>query len=146
MNNQEKDPIKNDARKARKERHLGESTECVFCGATEPEALCRKSVSLLEEHHVAGRANDADLLFTHCRNCHDRIHERYRQNGVDLSAGQDRTPLERLIVFLRAVGTFLCQLGETMAGQADWLSQFMPKLDSEFPKWRDLALELAHDA
>lgn len=65
-------PIASEVRRQVQARRLPASAACVICGETELEALHQEKVSrhLLEAHHVAGRANDKDLLAVLCLNCH----------------------------------------------------------------------------
>ena len=43
----------------------------------------------LEEHHVVGRANDADLVLALCFNCHALVTENLLQAGVTMKREPD---------------------------------------------------------
>jgi hypothetical protein len=70
-----------------------------------------------EEHHVAGRSVDPTLTVALCSGCHRRIHRGMEEAGVQLDTRQ-RTVLQRLVVFLRSLGTFLVDLGERLLSWA----------------------------
>ena len=105
----EQDPIGNDARHTRRERRVGANATCLLCGYAKPEALFHVPGTLLEEHHVGGRANDPRLTVSLCRNCHAEVTEDYKKHGVSM-----HTPgsvLEQVIASLQGLGAFLlCRL------------------------------------
>lgn len=131
----ERNPIGNDARKARRARRLGPDAACVKCGVKTPEALTVVERTMLEEHHVAGRANDDALTVTLCLNCHRIATEGQNVAGVDF--GPRETVLERLAAVLLAVGVFLCQLGEWLQEWARRLLNQIAGLDGYAPGWRE---------
>lgn len=71
------------ARRASRRSKLGPDPRCHQCGVADPALL------MLEEHHVAGRANDATLTVTNCRNCHAENTERLRVGGVSMEPPAD---------------------------------------------------------
>lgn len=134
----EQNPIKNDARKALRRRKLGKSGPCVFCGRETPEAFRQIGYSVGEEHHVAGEANDPTLTVFLCRGCHDAQTELHRILDVHLRHDEIRPWLEIFVDILRAVGSFLINLGEKLVDWAERLLAFIRALDTHFPQWRDL--------
>ena len=84
------DPIGNDVRKLRRARRLGPGAACVICGEANRDQLKRMSRSLLERHHLAGRANDPELTVVVCLNHHARLSEAQRDSGVDLHEDPSR--------------------------------------------------------
>lgn len=140
-----KDVIRNDTRRKKRERRLGANAQCILCGERTPETLIRVQKSFLEEHHIAGKANDSKLTAPLCRNCHAKVHEDYRNNGVDLSADEDRAFLDTSVAFLEAAGTFHLRFGKSALNFSDELSLVIAVLDSEFPDWRDRVKEAKQD-
>src|SRR5258706_587809 len=96
-----RDPIASEARRAKRERLLGDSPACVRCGLAEIDSLIAVKRGVLEAHHVVGRANDEDLTVALCRNCHAVVTERYRDAGVSLN--RPPTVLHQLAAILRAL-------------------------------------------
>jgi hypothetical protein len=97
------DSIGNDVRKLRRGRRLGPGAACVVCGETDPVQLQRVKRSLLERHHLAGRANDPDLTVVVCRNHHARLSEAQRDSGVDLLEDPSRPQAQRTAALLRGL-------------------------------------------
>jgi hypothetical protein len=118
------DPIGDDVRKLRRARRLGPDAACVVCGETNSEQLRRISRSLLEQHHLAGRANVSELTVVVCRNHHAQLSEAQRSSGVNLRGGAPRGPGARAAALLRG----LADLAELAA-----------------PRWRAHADELEAD-
>jgi hypothetical protein len=135
----EDNPIQNDARQARRQRHLGHNNVCVFCGASDPDALLRVRRLVLEEDHVVGRANDRDLTIVICRNCHAKKHARMRAAGVQLEQSPHRTVIVLLIAILASLGAFFSMLAESLSEWADRLTVFARALDAKCPEWRTLS-------
>ncbi len=131
----EQDPIGNDARRARRERLLGADAQCFLCCFAKPEALLGVRRSLLEKHHVVGRANGPKLTVLLCLNCHAVMTEKYRTHGVPMRPGNI---LEQVIAGLRAFGAFLPSAGETCFRLATALQRFLAALDAKYPEWRDM--------
>jgi hypothetical protein len=97
------DSIGNDVRKLRRARRLGRGAACVVCGETNPEQLQRAAGSLLERHHLAGRANDPQLTVVLCRNHHAQLSELQRDSGLDLHENPTRPAGERTAALLRGL-------------------------------------------
>lgn len=70
-----------------------------------------------EEHHVVGKKIDAELIVDLCRACHRTIHRDMEETGVQLDTEQ-HISLQRLVVFLRALGAFFIQVGERLLAWA----------------------------
>jgi hypothetical protein len=134
----EHNPIQNDARRARRLRHLGHNNVCIFCGEFDPDALLRVRRSVLEEDHVVGRANDRDLTIVICRNCHAKKHARMRAAGVQLEQTPHRTVIDLLIAILGSLGVFFGVLAEALCEWADRLTALGRALDAKCPCWRAL--------
>lgn len=130
----ERNPAKNIARAARRERRLGPDAACVICGVRTPEALTLVKKSKLEAHHVAGRAHDDALTVPVCLNCHRVLTEGQNVAGVDFAP--QGTLLERLVNALLAAGVFLSHLGESVQEWARRLLTFIAGLDRDYPDWR----------
>ena len=139
----EDDPIKNEARRKRRERRFGPDARCILCGHANPSAFVRVTKEFLEAHHVVGRANDEGLLLPLCRNCHAYITEGYRDAGVSMNP--PATVLHRLQAALKALGVFLPELGAKCGTWAFDLRQFMNRLDRELPNWKARWGETSND-
>ena len=140
MSPREPSPIVNDARKAARRRRLRESA-CAVCGAGDPTVLVTAGRTLLESHHVAGAANDANLEATLCRNCHALATEAQRDAGAVLSHADDRQALERLAAALRSLGSFFALLADACATWADTLTALIATMDARLPGWRGVMEE-----
>lgn len=135
---------KHAVRRAKQERRVGDDAVCVLCGYAEPEGLRRvpmgqltKTVrSVIEEHHVVGRANDPTLTVPLCLRCHAESTEQLRR--VEASMQPPRTLLDRLIAILRALAAFFMTLGKQFLNWASELAAFVQALDANCPKWREL--------
>jgi hypothetical protein len=111
----ETNPAKNDARKARRRRKLKGAEACALCGEEDLATLvdpdkCKRS--MLNVHHVAGKASSDDLTVTLCRNCHAKQTEAHRDVGLD--ASRPETLLHQLVSILRGLGQFLMAAGEVL--------------------------------
>jgi hypothetical protein len=93
-------------------------------------------VLILEEHHVAGRANSPTTAVV-CANCHLRRHESLRSLGVELRGLPPDTAAERLVAVLLGAGEFLVALGEELQGCSTKLTKLLGRLDDELPGWRE---------
>lgn len=127
-------PIRKDARNARRGRALGPSAACLFCDYRNPHGLVRTNRSLLEAHHVCGKANDADLTVVLCRNCHAEVTEGQRTAGV--SFGTPPTLLHQFLAALASLAVFLLDLGKRVLVWVGALERFLERLDRELPMWR----------
>lgn len=92
------DRIGREVRRAKRERDLGENPVCTLCGYSNPYSLNRPNRSLLDDHHVFGKANDPDATVVLCRNCHGEITEANRDAGISMRKARSLT--EKVITFL----------------------------------------------
>jgi hypothetical protein len=129
------DPIRDDARRARRQRRLGTDAVCVLCGECNPEALTKVRRSLLEQHHLAGEANDPNLRVVVCRNDHARLTEAQQVSGVDLRRASERSSLARLEAVLRGLADFFVLLAQALRGWADEIRETIRLLDEGWPGW-----------
>lgn len=136
----EHSPFNNDLRKSGRAQKLGANPSCLLCGVSTPEALTQVQRSVLEEHHVAGVANDPEFTVLLCLNCHASATEGQRDVGADLSHSE-RHPLERIEAFLRSVADFLIRLAGTAWQLANWVAWFIRQLDLRLPDWRAIPIE-----
>jgi hypothetical protein len=111
----DRSPIKTAGRENRcRERIGGCMPVCVMCGYTNAfsmsgvtmEWLTERGVppSLLQLHHVDGRAHDPELVVPLCPNCHREVTEGLYQSGVSMRAApslniRQASRLEALAVF-----------------------------------------------
>jgi hypothetical protein len=130
----ERNPIRNDARRTRRIREVGPHTCCVRCGTTTPETLIAARRSLLEHHHVVGRAHDDGLTVPLCRNCHAVLTEAQRDAGVDLTPPP--TILHQLAAILAGLAYFFADLGRLCAAWATRLGEAAAGFDAAYPGWR----------
>jgi hypothetical protein len=128
------DPLANETRRVKRERLLGEQPACLLCGMENIDALVLVKRSLLEAHHVVGRANDVELTTPLCRNHHAELTEGYRDAGVPLHRPQ--TFLHKLAAILRALGALFTAIGQKMSAWAETLIQLIGRLDVDSPSWR----------
>jgi hypothetical protein len=103
------DRIRDAVRRAARQARLGRSASCLLCGQDDLEALTRvQRPSVLELHHVVGRANDRELTVVVCLNCHRRLTEGLECAGVSMS--EPRQFLERMVMTWRALAVFFAEL------------------------------------
>jgi hypothetical protein len=129
--------LANDVRRAKRENVLGPDAACLLCGLRNVDALLPISRSVLESHHIVGRANDEELTGVLCRNCHAEMTEGYRNAGVALN--KPPTFLHALVAILRAFGAFFVRVGEKFAEWASRILSFIARLDASLPGWRMFA-------
>lgn len=133
------DPIGNDLRRERPRRGLPEDAACMICGETDPVALRRvRRRSLLERHHVAGEANDTELVVILCRTHHSILTSDQPGVGVALAHDPKRTLPEKVISVLRGLAQLFYLAARTLGGWADKLAAWVAELDAHFPRWREL--------
>lgn len=132
----EHDPIRNDARRANRQRRLGDDACCLNCGEAQMVTLVPTAKSLLEAHHVVGKANDAELTVPLCRNCHAKLTESLRETGASMAP--PKTLLDRLVAVLRALAAFFRMLGEKCSEWAEKLAAFIRALDRHCAEWRTM--------
>ena len=133
----ERDPIANDVRRAKRESILGPDATCLLCGLKNVDALMSVSRSVLESHHVVGRATDNELTAVLCRLCHAEVTEGYRDAGVPLN--RPATVLHALVAILRAFGAFFVKVGEKLEAWAARIIAIIARLDVSLPGWRMFA-------
>ena len=138
MSTYEKDPIANDARRAKRKRQLGEAPTCVLCGFDQFDALIPVERSIIEKHHAIGRVNNNALIVPLCMNCHTPINEAQRDMGIELRKDAQRPFLEKLVDILRSLADFFIRLGESFHRYALWLIEFIKQLDTYYPAWRTM--------
>jgi len=94
---------------ARRLRRRADQERCSICG--------RKLG--IQEHHVAGRNHDTELITPLCTPCHDQVTENLRRAGVDMrytwnSAERVRRALRATAVFLRMLAEALWRWAESL--------------------------------
>ncbi len=132
----EKNPVQNDARRARREEQLGPDAVCVLCGEPDLSALMSVERVLIEQHHALNRAYESAVTVPLCRNCHAKVTEQLQAAGVP-----NRPPpslLERLAAILRALGLFFRSLGDACLRYANLLLDLVRGLDARFRSWRTI--------
>ena len=127
----ERDPIGNDARRAKRERTLGPDSVCLLCGYSRPEGLRFVPRRLLEAHHVLGRANDAAFTVLLCRNCHAEITD--ENYGHRVSMAPPVSAPARVVASLRALAVFLPALSHCCARLAAELEQWRAENSADRP-------------
>jgi hypothetical protein len=127
-------PIRTDARRARRTRILGPDAACALCGYLTPEALIPMKRTLLEAHHVCTRDNDPDLTVPLCRNCHAEMTEAQRAAGVCFASPP--TLLHQLASALASLAAMFAAIGDRFAFWAAALATLVATLDREVPAWR----------
>jgi hypothetical protein len=132
----EPDPIGTDLRRARRARKLAKDAACVICGQDDPEVLRRTNRTLLEQHHLAGEANDAKLTVSLCLNCH-RIQTALQPTmGIELQEDPRRTDIERLVSVLRGLALFFETVASALMAWAETIAAHIGRLDASSPGWR----------
>jgi hypothetical protein len=129
------DPIRDDARRARRQRRLGSDAVCVLCGERTPDVLIKVRRSLLEHHHLAGEANDPELTVVVCRNDHAKLTEAQRVSGVELRRASERSSLARLEAVLCGLADFFVLLAQALRGWAAEIRATIKRLDEGWPGW-----------
>jgi hypothetical protein len=131
------DPIGADLRRANPARRIAAGSACVTCGEADPVVL-KSGRSVLEAHHLAGRANDPDMTADVCLNCHRKLTNAQRDCGVPLAADPQRSLLDRLVAWLRGLAVFCQHLAQNLLDTAHQLERCVAGLDREHPAWRSL--------
>jgi hypothetical protein len=136
----EPDPIRADRRRARRRASLAADAACLLCGIRDIDALLPAGRSLLEDHHVLGRAATSELTVVLCRNCHAmqtaRQHDHAALPPLGNGAISDSV-LERVARGLISLAVFLHELAHTLQGLASQLLAVVRQLDVTTPGWRD---------
>jgi hypothetical protein len=130
------DIVGDTVRAARRERRFGKNPVCILCGRENPEALTEVNRTLLEKHHIAGRATDESLIVIVCLCCHRVLTEGQLLEALDFQGGTNL--LESLVNVLRGLATFFTQLAEHCRSRADRLVELILRFDREYPGLRDL--------
>lgn len=131
------DPILTAGRERRREARYGPNPSCLLCGETRAERLIRVPKHLIEMHHLAGQANDDELIVPLCIRCHRRITDAYARTGVSMD--EPETPLHRLLALLRGLSVFHDMLGGSLGQYADQLQVLIEWFDARVPGWRNVA-------
>ncbi len=141
----DREPTKTAVRNAKREQRLGRDAACAFCGLKEPAALLPVTdlavadalrQTLLERHHVLGRAHDSELTIIVCRNCHAIVTESQRCGAVPMRP--QANVLDRLIACLRSVAALLEDARNAVERFLEDLEVFASFLDAQLPSWRKL--------
>ena len=109
-------------RQERAARRLPPGAACAQCGETDPV--------LLELHHVAGRANDQDLVVVLCLNHHRLQTVSQTAAGIDLDSRHERSAPERVVAWLRGMKLMFMSLAHGCEEMADRLAAFIPGSDA----------------
>jgi hypothetical protein len=133
------DEIRREVRREIRRIRLGTDrpVSCALCGIGELAVLKRASRRLVEFHHLAGEANDADLGVFLCLTHHAVCTELMR-DGIPLDRATPRVLLERQVAILRGLAIFCSLAGPILDLLADAGSAQVEALDRTFPGWRDL--------
>ena len=131
----EPDPVASASRDARRKRRLPPDAACAICGETNPGLLRVSRGHLLEEDHVAGRDNDAQLVVVLCLN-HHAVHSIDQLDAGVLTAEPMPTAIERIVLALQSVGLFFEEMAKACYRWAASLSQMVLVLDENVPGWR----------
>lgn len=140
-------PIANAARNEKRQRGLPPNAACAHCGEREPIVLVRetKHQGLIEEHHVAGRANDKEFTVLLCSNCHRRATAQQLDMGALKTMETDNT-LDKIIDASYSMAAFHQGAKEAFLRWAEKLTVFKAKLDNRYPDWEaEIAKEEASE-
>jgi hypothetical protein len=132
-------PVSSEVRRQVQSRRFPANAACVLCGETKLETLRQEKGTshLLEDHHVAGRANDKALLAVLCLNCHAKATVIQHEVGA-LPPGKRASCLEAMDLALRSLGTFFELLAAACYRWSAQLTQVIATLDEHLPAWRTL--------
>jgi hypothetical protein len=146
----EQNPIDNDARRERRKRMLPQPA-CVICGISNVDQLVAVKVRLInpgalhliDEHHLAGRENNPDLVVTVCLNHHAVLTAKNLDFGVSMKAPD--TVLDRLVATMRGLAAFFILLGESLIDWAELLVRLIRGLDKNCAQWREMPEAKSHE-
>ena len=110
----------------------------MVCGWETPDQLLRAGRNLLEQDHIDGDVNNADLVVPLCPNCHAVHSEAQRRLGVELRHATDGSVLERRAAGLRSRAGLWAQLADADRREAHRLERIAAALDDAYPGWRQL--------
>ena len=94
---------------------------CLLCGCSEPMLLRPVTRRFLENHHVVGKANDADLVLALCFNCHALVTEGLLQAGVGMA--REPVPVKFACNVFKALAVHLRMLSEALWRFAEIVSR-----------------------
>jgi hypothetical protein len=134
-----RDEIRKQVRREIRSLRLGTAAEvaCAVCGESDQNVLRRPTRRLVEFHHLAGVANDAELGVFLCLTHHELCSELMR-DGFPLRHGERRALLERLVAVLRGLAIFFGLANQVLDSIADDLVEQISALDDVYSGWRDL--------
>jgi hypothetical protein len=129
--------LQTEVRKQRRLRALGDHPSCELCGESDPEALTRCNRTIIEENHVGGISNDAELTQILCLNCHRKVTELQREFGVEL-CHYPRNLVERMRNVLKGLAASRIAEAERFLDWDAEIEKLTRALDEKFPDWRKL--------
>lgn len=132
---EEREPYKNDARRAKRRRSLDVPTVCLKCGRAEPEGIRDVGVCFIEGDHPWGRAHESDFKIPLCSSCHREFTAKRRDAGIDLRP--IKTDLDREIAVTRANVFHLEEMAKAEKRRLQGLKAHRDKLDQVYPNWRE---------
>ncbi len=121
-------------RAARKGRMFGADASCVICGFSNPAALRKANISLLEEHHIHGANVDDKTRVTLCRNCHALLTHGIMDAGGSMRSQQSL--FETLAEVHRTLQVYHRFSSVAHEGFADELKRRVTAFDDRLPDWR----------
>jgi hypothetical protein len=133
------DPLGTATRRAKQARRLPPDAACAICGETEPTTLIavKRRKSPLEEHHAMGRHNEPEVVVVLCRNHHAKATDAQYAVG-SLPDRPAPSPLERLPLALKSLGSFFELLAKSCYFWAGVLTAVIAALEAGVPGWRHL--------
>ena len=132
------DPIGSATRAVRRRRRLPSDAACALCGEINSVILTSEPhTRLLEEHHVAGRDNDEELVVVLCLNHHATITVDQLDVGVFTSQPAS-SALEKVVLAMNSLALFFEELARAFYRWAELLAQTVFTLDQYVPEWRTL--------
>jgi hypothetical protein len=134
----DEDAIANAARRARRRARVPEGAVCLMCGEPDLGVLRAVDRSLLDNHHVAGIANIADLTVWLCPTCHRKLHVRLLDKGLDFRDSDPRLLLNVVVYVLEGAGALFAQMAEYFEILAKAVRAQIAALDARFDEWRQL--------
>ena len=117
------DRIGREVRRAKSEIELGDNPVCAKCGySQQPRCLKAVKKSLLETHHIFGKANDPEATVILCRNCHGEITESNRDAGISMRKPPNL--IQKVITYVSCLEVLFVTLaaacGRIVEELADW--------------------------
>lgn len=135
-NAHEHDPIRSDARVAKRRRQFPAGTACCICGETDLDCLVTPR-SIIESHHVLGSASDDAMRAPLCQNCHHRVTAGQWDSGVfdDLP---DATVLHRAARMIDSLASMLTAVVDGLRRITELFRALIVGLDRDSPGWRSI--------